>query len=148
MKDMGELQNLVGVSYSGDTHGAWISQSHYVAEILKRFGMHDCNPVNTPANCDELFRYPEVPLADQSLYQEIVGSLLFISTRTRLDISAAVNILSRYCAAPRKQEMVATKRFLPCLKGSLDYCICFPAGDGKLHGYFHADWAGDKRDRK
>ena len=36
----------------------------------------------------------------QLLYQEAIGSLLFLSTRTRTDISAAVGINARRVAHP------------------------------------------------
>lgn len=51
MKDLGNLGNFLGgVKFSRDEGGAWLSQWHYVLEIIKRFGMADCKDVNTPAS--------------------------------------------------------------------------------------------------
>lgn len=48
VKDLGKLNYFLGVSFRTDSDGAWLNQSHYVEQLLSRFGMDSCKPVNTP----------------------------------------------------------------------------------------------------
>jgi hypothetical protein len=45
-------------------------------------------------------------------YREAVEQVLFLSTRTRPDISAAVVVLSRHVASPRPTHWTGVKRLL------------------------------------
>lgn len=77
MKDMGELSNFLGISFRREREGAWLSQTHYVTEILKRFRIETCNPVSTPASLNDLHPNGDAISANQTLYQEMVGALFF-----------------------------------------------------------------------
>jgi len=113
--------------------------------------MNDCKPIKTPANSDVKL----VPcgsdddIYDQKLYQTLVGSLLFLSTRTRPDIAYAVGCAARYCSKPSKDHWVAAKRILRYLKGTVNFGLMYnPSPSSELVGYCDADWAGDVQDRK
>lgn len=148
MKDLGFLSSFLGISFTREPSGAWLSQAHYVDEILERFGMEKCKSVNTPACIPGKVSEELSELVNQKSYQEIVGALLFLSTRTRPDISAAVNILCRHCSRPRKEDLVAAKRIMRYLQGTRKFALYFSLGDGNLIAYSDADWGGDTADRK
>lgn len=48
VQDLGALSHFLGITFKRDEKGAWLDQKHYIAEILKRFGMNQCNTVDTP----------------------------------------------------------------------------------------------------
>ena len=50
MKDMGEINYGLGIEFRQDTGNNTIkmSQKKYIKEILIRFGMENCKPINTP----------------------------------------------------------------------------------------------------
>ncbi len=65
--------------------------------------MSDCNPVATPVveKVFEGLRGEKVKTAiDVELYQQMIGSLLYIALRSRPDILVAVSILSRFQQKP------------------------------------------------
>lgn len=62
------------------------------------------------------FENKEGPSVVQRDYKELTGSLLYVLTRTRPDISTAVGMLCRYSAEPREQHMADLKRNLRYLK--------------------------------
>ena len=74
--------------------------------MLQKFGMHDSKAVRTPVNPDVKL----VPcksrddVCNQQLYQAVVGSLLYLSTKTRPDIAYAVSSVARFCAKPSKDH--------------------------------------------
>jgi hypothetical protein len=78
-----------------------------------------------------------------STYGTAIGQLLYLMTRTRPDIAAAVGVLARQVACPTRIHLTAVKRVLRYLKGTSDYGIrIYPTTD-KLIGHSETDWAGE-----
>ncbi|XP_050528036.1 uncharacterized protein LOC126898131 [Daktulosphaira vitifoliae] len=75
-------------------------------------------------------------------YREAVGSLLYLSTISRPDISIAVNYLSRYCNKPMQSHWKLVKRVFQYLKGTIMNEISFNRDD-KIFAYSDADCAGE-----
>ena len=151
LKDMGSLCLFLGVLIVRDEKGAWLSQRHYISQLLKKFGMKSCKTVLTPMvqgamNC---FADAESSPTDKTKFQELLGSLLFISTKTRTDISAAVSILCRYTSNPREVHWNALKRILRYLRVTIDFCLPLRADDDTvLRAFCDVDWANDRDDRR
>lgn len=86
---------------------------------------------------------------DKTLYQSIVGSLLYLSMKTRPDIAFAVSCAARYCSSPSEYNLMCVKRILRYLCGTIDYGILYSKQSSSYcEGYSDSDWAGDVRDRK
>ena len=92
--------------------------------------------------------------ADSTIYQAIVGSLMYAATSTRPDIAYAVAALSRYNSKPYTTHLTTAKRVLRYLKGTSEVGLVFPGRSTSevdtdvLHGYTDSDFAGDRADRK
>jgi hypothetical protein len=54
----------------------------------------------------------DTPLVDNTLYKQLVGSLLYL-THSRLDLSYAVGAVSRFMQEPHELHWKAAKRILP-----------------------------------
>jgi hypothetical protein len=48
MSLLGELSLFLGLQICQRNQGIFISQTKYIREMIKRFGMEDWKPVNTP----------------------------------------------------------------------------------------------------
>lgn len=91
--------------------GIYLSQGGYVNKILKKYGLEDCNITRTPvAHQQNLDEYEDSSQVDKTIYQEHIGSLMYLSTGTRPDISFAISHLSQYCRDPRKIHLEAVKQ--------------------------------------
>lgn len=153
VKDLGKLHHFLGMKVaqnrvSGDV---WMGQPAYVEKVLDKFGMRDANPVATPVNSStRLIKAEEGEKdAEQSLYQSAVGSLLYLSTGTRPDITFAVCSVAKFCSKPTKCHWTAVKRILRYLKGTPDFGLLYSCCDQQdCSGYSDSDWAGDLNDRK
>ena len=68
-----------------DSSNVEIGQPSYTEKILQWYKMHDCKAVSTPVNPDLKLVAAENPkdVLNQQMYQAIVGSLLYLSTKTR-----------------------------------------------------------------
>jgi hypothetical protein len=107
--------------------------------------MEDCKPCATPCVPKETI---DVTSTDMSYttcpFREAVGSLHYLATHTRPDISFTVGILGRAMAAPSAQRVVAVKLPMRYLSGTRDYGLAIGGtGDSTLVAYSDADWGGD-----
>ena len=152
MKDLGPLHDFLGVKIIQDqlTGVIWMGQSLFIAKVLQKFGMQDCKPISTPVNPDvKLVSGQSSDVCNQQMYQAVVGSLLYLSTKTRPDIAYAVGCAARFCAKPTKEHWTAVKRILRYLKGTSNLGLLYRSTtSSELVGYSDADWAGDVGDRK
>jgi hypothetical protein len=89
----------------------------------------------------------DTPLVDNTLYRQLVGSLLYL-THSRLDISYAVGAVSRFMQEPHKLHWKAAKRILRYVHGTITFGIHYATYSTlDLIGFTDSDWAGDRNDR-
>lgn len=152
MKDLGDASSVLGVriTRNDDDNSISIDQSHYIAEILKRFGMADCNPVSTPIDPNQKISSKMCPTEQHEKeemskkpYMQAIGSLLFAAQITRPDISYAVNLLSRYGTNPGKAHWAAIKRVFRYLSGTIGKKLVYEHKPTEILGYCDADYAGN-----
>ena len=153
VKDLGELHYLLGITVKQYhvNQSIWIGQPAYTTSILEKFGMKDAKSIATPVNTGlKLTRATEEDdFADERLYQLIVGSLQYLSTMTRPDITYAVSTVAKFCSKPTKVHFTAVKRILRYLKGTSNHGLLYKkASSSNCVGYSDSDWAGDTDDRK
>lgn len=118
MIDLGLLHYYLGIEVIQNPKFIFISQKKYIGELLCRFGMHDCNSISTPMEQNlKLSSNEGAAFEDPTKYRQLVGSLIYVTT-TRLDITFAVGILSRFMHKPCEGHWTATQRVLKYLKGT------------------------------
>ena len=126
-----------------------MSQTKYLKQILKKYGMEDAKPVCTPMviGCS-LSANDESAAVHQPTYRSMIGSLLYL-TGTRPDIMHVVGIVGRFKENPKETHLQAVKRIFKYLQGTQNYGLWYPRDtDLTLHAYTDADWAGSVDDRK
>ncbi|QRV85528.1 Copia-like polyprotein/retrotransposon [Ceratobasidium sp. AG-Ba] len=145
--DLGEAKMFVGIEIERDRSAGTlkISQRRYINDILARFGMSDCKTCDTPMAESLYLPKLDSPSIDRTLYQQLVGSLMYAMISTRADIAFPTGLLAQYAANPGKEHWDAGKRVLRYLKGTSNLGIVYHrSSDLKLLGYVDADYAGDK----
>ena len=80
-------------------------------------------------------------------YKRLIGSLLYVSTKTRPDIAFAVNQAARFSENPTRADLNAGIQILKYLKSTKDYSIHYN-GKKILRAYCDADFAGDEVKRR
>ena len=153
VKDLGDLQYLLGVSITQNSteKSVWIGQPVYTLNVLEKFGLKDAKPVATPVCVSSKLTKAtdDDELVDESLYQSAVGSLQYLSTMTRPDITFAVSNVAKYCSKPTKEHWIAVKRIMRYLKGTHNLGLTYKKSDSNsCVGFSDSDWAGDLDDRK
>jgi hypothetical protein len=81
MSLLGELSFFLGLQIRQSNQGIFISQTKYIREMLKRFGMEDCKPVITPMQTScKLSKDDDSKSTDQRQYRSMIGNLLYVTT--------------------------------------------------------------------
>ncbi|GJY97529.1 retrovirus-related pol polyprotein from transposon TNT 1-94 [Tanacetum coccineum] len=149
MSMMGKMSFFLGLQVSQNLDGIFIDKSKFALEILKKFGMDSCNPVDTPM-VDRL-KLDEDPLGipvDQNQFCSMVGSLMYLTT-SRPDLVFAVCMCARYQALPTKKHIEALKWVFRYLKGSINWGLWYPKDTAMvLTAYADANHAGCQDTRR
>jgi hypothetical protein len=80
MKDLGHVSYFLGLEVSQSSEGYYLSQAKYAFDLLSRADIIDNKTESTPLkiNC-KLTRLDGTPLADPTLYRQLVGSLVYLT---------------------------------------------------------------------
>src|SRR6266498_2871480 len=143
MKDLGETDVILNIKLNKDESGITLSQSHYVEKILSRFGFMDSKPSPTPYDPSVTLRKNQRIARDQMRYSQIIGSLMYLASATRPDISFAVRKLSRFVSNPGDDHWRALKRVIHYLKGTSRYGIHYTGYPRVLEGYSDSNLISD-----
>jgi hypothetical protein len=118
MSLLGELSFFLGLQIRQSNQGIFISQTKYIREMLKRFGMEDCKPVITPMQTScKLSKDDDSKSTDQRQYRSMIDNLLYV-TISRPNVMQAVGHVARFQAAPKESHVLAVKRIFRYLKGT------------------------------
>ena len=130
-----------------------IDHSQYISAVLRRFGMEDCNPAQTPLDSNVVLSVYNCPQTDNEKakmqyvpYRELVGALTWLAVVLRPDIAFAATYLARFNANPGPIHWKAIKHVLHYLKGAIGYQLTLGLHSGnsnELIVYADSDWGHD-----
>ena len=94
MIDLSHACCFLAIELSVTRVGFQLNQTFYIDTVLRRFGLQDCNSVATPLDKHSLAQLQNPSELSETLnpgktrlYQSIVGSIMYIMLRTRLDLA-------------------------------------------------------------
>jgi hypothetical protein len=149
MSMMGELKYFLGFQIKQLQEGTFISQTKYIEDILKKFGMKNAKPIKTPMGTNgHLDLETGGKYVDQKAYRSMIRSLLYLCA-SRPDIMLSVCICARFQANPKEVHLRAVKRIMRYLVYTPKFGLWYPKGSTfDLIGYSDAEYVGCKIDRK
>ena len=145
MKDHGDTSFVLGIQiYRDHSRGILgLSQKRYMDKVLKRFGMQDCKPGDTPMSKGDKFSLCQCPKNDLETkemqkipYASVVGSLMYAQVCTRLDIACIVGMLGRYLSNPGLDHWKAAKQVMRYLQRTRFYAHIQKIGSIEDHWLF------------
>jgi hypothetical protein len=149
MTMMGELKYFLGFQIKQLQDGTFISQTKYIQDILKKFGMKNGKPIKTPMRTNgHLDLDTGGKSVDQKVYRSMIGSLLYLCA-SRPDIMLSVCMCARFQANPKEVHLRVVKRIIRYLVYTPKFGLWYPRRSTfDLIGYSNADYVGCKIDRK
>ncbi|KAI7965086.1 hypothetical protein MJO29_003184 [Puccinia striiformis f. sp. tritici] len=146
-----DLHHFLSLKITRDTSNRliFLNQSHYIDELCDRFLQGQHVSVYNPAdsNFKNLRKKSDGDAPSPGPYNQLIGSLLWVSQCTRPDISFIVNRLSQHLRDPSDAHWYAAVRVLNYLVSTKNLKLRL-GGKLELSGYSDADWAEDRDDRK
>ena len=147
VKYIGEVSQMLGVKFERETSGCiTLSQKDYIDKLLTQFGLEDAKGAKTPMEAKPCL--DEDKELEDTPYRELIGGLLYLSLRTRPDITFAVTKLAQYSSNYNRSHWNSAKRILRYLKDTRDYKLSYRPTGQKLSAFADADWATSNEDRK
>jgi len=138
---------FVGLELSKEENIIKLKQEEFTKKILKQYGMDKAKSVKIPILKNE---NRNTPKKEDYKYREIIGSLLYLSTKTRPDISFSVGFSSRYIENYSQENINDVKHILKYLNGSTNQGIYYKSNAkfNCLQAYCDADFAGNQETRR
>ena len=121
MKDLGLLHYFLGLEIWQWEGELFMSQGKYAWEILEKFHMQGCKPIDTPLPGN--WRKEDATSAevvDATIYRQLVGSLMYLVNK-RPNICHAVNQLSQVMVKPTKLFWKEGKHVMRYLRDTSEY---------------------------
>jgi len=151
-KNLGEVKFFLGCEYIRDRKAGTIeiSQESYIRSVLERFNI--CRTSSIPASLDSNDRsLKEDEGAGDVPFREVVGSLMWIASQTRADISNAVRAVARHSHESKKSHWKAAQKILNYLLETAHLTLKFKRDSSVDIGilvYVDADFASKATDRR
>jgi hypothetical protein len=150
MADLGKLRLYLMMEVEQRSDGTMVSQGAYTLKILKAATLAGCNLSHTPMEqCLKLSKSSTAPVVDPTEYRRIVGALRYL-VNTMPDLAYAVGYVSRFMEKPTVEYLLAVKRVLRYVTGTVHQGYFYKRKGEKLKliGYNDSDLAGDVDTRK
>ena len=148
MSMMEELNFFLGLQIKQDKEGIFINQTKYIRQIIKRFDISGKHVGTLMSYTCKLDRDEDGKKIDQKLYQDMIGSLLYLMA-SRSDIIFSVCMYGRYQSDPRESHLLVTKRIFRYLNGTQNVGLWYSKNSSlDVLAYSDSDFVGCKLDRK
>ena len=156
VKDLGEACFYLGLEITRDraNRALVLSQKKKTQELVSKFIPELAKPAVVPMSSSiQLTKEPkegsEYMDLETSRYAELVGGLLYLSTKTMPDTSYPVRALARYMAKPTSDHSRAALTIVRYLAGTVQYGIRYSGSQpAEVVGYSDANHACDLDTRR
>ena len=119
------MKYFLGIEIVKKENELCLSQRKYLLDVLNKFGMSACKPLQIPLDVNAKFTYDDgEKIEDSQLDRSIIGSLIY-ATITGPDIVRVVGVLSQFMQEPMMNHLKATRRILRYIKGTINYGLIY-----------------------
>ena len=157
MTDLGEATYVLGIKIyrDGSKSLVGLSQSTYIDKMLKRFCMKQSKRGNIPMTHGmTLLKFMCLKTQDERThmsmipYASTIGSIMYAMLCTRLDVSYALSVMSRYQSNHSKGHWVVVKNILKYMRRTKDLFLIYGDGNLFVSEYTDASFQYDRDDFK
>ena len=148
MKDLGEVDIILGIKVKKTGSHISPSQSHYIEKILTKFQLLNIKEFNSHFDSSVKLNMNSGREVAQLEYANAIGSMMYVTHCTQPDIAFAMSKLSQHIVNPRMEHWKAVGRILRYLKRTSTFELTYSTSNGILEGYSDARWIDHTYDSK
>lgn len=149
--NLSDMKCILGVQFQERNGKFVMHQKPFIMKLAEKYGIVKNTLVKVPVNVGTLVHLPTSndQLETEFPYRSLIGSLLFVATRTRPDILFSVILMSQYNESHTLMHVKILFQILQYLVNTHDLCINLSVGaNTDLIAYSDASWAIDRDERK
>lgn len=149
--NLGKVTMLLGVKFIRENGRIVMSQKHYIEKLAEEYDVIRDNMIKVPVHVGSLVESPRIgeELDLNFPYRSLVGSLLFLASRTRPDILFPVILLSQYNEQHTATHVGMLMQVLRYVVNTIDYAIDLSkCSDDMFSCFTDASYASDRDSRK
>lgn len=112
MQDLGKAKSILRIIQEKGM--ITLDQSKYIENVLDKFNMRNCKPINTPLEVNKKWlesKQKEIVCDERMPYQNLIGCLMYIAVCNRPDIMHAISVLSQFNNYYEAKHWQAAKRY-------------------------------------
>ncbi|MBW0566589.1 hypothetical protein O181_106304 [Austropuccinia psidii MF-1] len=146
IKDIGLADLMLGIKINQFNDVITLDQQHFAELLVHLYGMADCKPADTPlmpnthlqpAMLEDIAKFNSLNIN----FRSAIGSINYLSTATRPDLSFAVSSLSQFLEKPGFNHWQSFLHVLRYLKGSQHVSLSYAKNMAKgVVAYTNDDW--------
>src|SRR5258708_1306542 len=131
--DLGDCKEFLHMHVQRKGRSIHIDQCSCLEKVVERFEMTNAKYAQTPlpTGYTPTPNEGEVNPQMRTLFQQIIGSLLYIMLGTCSDIAFAVTKLAQFAANPSKEHLDKAKYILRYLAGTAKYALVYKGASNK-----------------
>ncbi|MBW0499100.1 hypothetical protein O181_038815 [Austropuccinia psidii MF-1] len=154
IKDVGPADLMLGVKINHSKDFISLDQQHFTKSLLDLYGMSMCKTVSTPLpphshlgppDIEEVIKFKQLNVN----YRSAIGSINYLSTATRPNLSHAVSTLSQFLVNLGIQHWNAFLHVLKYLNGTQEIGLVYTRNCSRgIRAYSDADWGNFPETRR
>jgi len=153
VKYLGEISTFLGneIEINRTNKSIYIHQRKYTNKILSTYKKYGSKPVSTPYEAGIRLKKATTQASKEEIkdFQQQIGSLLYLSLKTRPDLAFAISKCSRFMSNPDKSHFKALNRIWQYLNTYPDLgIVLYCNSEIFIKIYCDSDWASNLDDRK
>lgn len=154
---LGPCTHFLGIAFDRSDEGIFMSQKGFTNNLVAFAGLAYAKPTPTPLPLSHCLYEKTEETTDEDSdemrnvpYRSVLGSLLYLATKTRPDLATTVSMLSKFQEMPSLRHWKAMKHVVRYLKRTTNMGLRLPKTeeDVKLEVWSDADWARDQTHRR
>lgn len=151
IKDLGKIRKILGIEFKNEKDEWVIHQKMYIERLKIKF--QDIPFVNSslPMSPGQIIKsgVEEPSVEGKFPYRQLIGSLLFLATRSRPDILFSVTMLAQYNSHPTLTHWHLLCQVFNYVITTIDFYIPMLIDNSKhLSVFTDASWASDRDNRR
>jgi len=152
IKVLGPIKDYLGIEIDYDLEAGTMKlvQTKYIEKLVVKFNQLNLLPIYIPLD-PKIKLEPNRELAskeDIKLFQQIIGSILYVTLGTRPDVAYSTIKLSRFASNPSKEHIKLALRIIRYLYTTRDIGLLYSSKRDVVDGYCDSDYAGDTNSGK